>query len=198
MCKVICITNRALCREPFLERLERITAGKPDAVVLREKDLPERDYLMLAEHVSEICGMYHVPLILHSFPDAAREIGASAVHLPLPVLRNLPQNARETLPAFGVSCHAAEEAQEAESAGASYLIAGHIFDTDCKKGLPGRGLRFLNAVCSSVQIPVYAIGGITPERVPAVLESGASGVCIMSTLMQCEDPAGLIRQLRGE
>ena len=198
MCKVICITNRTLSPEPFLQRLAMIAAGNPDAIVLREKDLSESDYLTLAQQTAAICGAHQVPLILHSYPDAAQKTGASAVHLSLQVLRNLPQNERKKLPSFGVSCHAAAEAQEAESAGASYLIAGHIFDTDCKKGLPGRGLHFLHDVCRSVEIPVYGIGGITPERVPAVLESGAAGVCVMSSLMQCEDPAGLIRRLRGE
>ncbi|MBQ8922995.1 MAG: thiamine phosphate synthase [Oscillospiraceae bacterium] len=198
MCKIICITNRALCREAFLQRLERIAAGGADAVILREKDLPEPEYAVLAEKAAEICQGCQVPLILHSFPQSAAKCKAAAVQLPLPVLRGLSPERREQLSRFGVSCHAVSEAQEAEAAGASYLIAGHIFATDCKKGLPGRGLPFLHDVCSSVQIPVYAIGGMTPERVPAVLDAGAAGVCVMSGLMQCDDPADLIRRLKGE
>ena len=67
--------------------------------------------------------------------------------------------------------------------GASYVTGGHIFATDCKKGVPPRGLDFLKAVCSSVNIPVYAIGGINGDNINSVLNAGASGACIMSGLM---------------
>ena len=63
-----------------------------------------------------------------------------------------------------------------------------FFDTDCKKGLPGRGLDFLKAVCSSVSIPVYAIGGISPKNFSMVRNVGANGGCIMSSAMNCTNP----------
>ena len=79
-----------------------------------------------------------------------------------------------------------EEAVEAVSLGASYVTAGHIFATDCKKGLPPRGLSFLKEVCETVSIPVYAIGGITFDKTQwnALKEQGASGACIMSGMMK--------------
>ena len=61
---------------------------------------------------------------------------------------------------IGTSVHSVEDAIKAEQLGATYMTAGHIFATDCKKGLPPRGLDFLKNVCDTVQIPVYAIGGI--------------------------------------
>lgn len=61
---------------------------------------------------------------------------------------------------IGISIHSVEEAKEAEQLGASYLTAGHIYATDCKRGLPPRGLGFLKEVCREVSIPVYGIGGI--------------------------------------
>lgn len=169
MCKVICVTNRALCGEDFFARIERIAAARPDAILLREKDLPEAEYTSLAGRVVEICRRYDTACILHSYAKPAAELGAACLHLPLPVLR---RTAVTAIP-FGVSCHSAEEAQEAAGRGARYLIAGHIYETDCKKGLPGRGVDYLREVCRSVEIPVYAIGGITPENVPEVLRAGA-------------------------
>ena len=67
------------------------------------------------------------------------------------------------------------------------MTAGHIFATDCKAGLPPRGTDFLKEVCSAVQIPVYAIGGIRPEekQIEKVLSCGAAGACIMSGMMEC-------------
>ena len=94
---------------------------------------------------------------------------------------------RAQLPAIGASVHSPEEAVLAEKLGASWLIAGHIFATACKPDLPPRGLDFLRNVCSSVSIPVYAIGGITPERLPAIMQAGAAGCCGMSQMMQCPD-----------
>ena len=89
MCKVICITNRALCREDFLTRIERIAQAQPDAILLREKDLPEDAYTDLARRVQAICTALGVPLYLHSYPQAALALGAAHLHLPLPVLQEM-------------------------------------------------------------------------------------------------------------
>ena len=88
---------------------------------------------------------------------------------------------------IGVSCHSVEDAVAAEERGCTYITAGHVFDTDCKKGLPGRGLEFLQKVCKSVSIPVYAIGGIGSENINAVRAAGAAGACVMSGTMVCTD-----------
>lgn len=197
MCKILCITNRKLCKGDFPARIAAIAAQQPAGIILREKDLPEPEYAALAEQIMKICSTHGVPCILHSFPQTAAALHADFLHLPLPVLRGLPDAARTALPAFGVSCHAVGDAQEAAAAGASYLIAGHIFATDCKKGLPGRGLAFLHDVCSSVTLPVYAIGGISPDNAGAVMQQGAAGICVMSGLMQCDDPADYINRLKG-
>jgi thiamine-phosphate pyrophosphorylase len=82
--------------------------------------------------------------------------------------------------------HTVSEAKEAQELGADYLIAGHIFPTDCKKGVAARGLIFLEVVCDSVTVPVFAIGGITEERKEAVLSTGAKGICQMSEAMTCK------------
>ena len=68
------------------------------------------------------------------------------------------------------------------------MIAGHIYATDCKKGLPPRGLEFLEEICRSVSLPVYAIGGIRLDRkqIEKTLAAGARGVCVMSGAMTCE------------
>ncbi|MBP3700615.1 MAG: thiamine phosphate synthase, partial [Lachnospiraceae bacterium] len=84
---------------------------------------------------------------------------------------------------------------ETEGMGCTYIIAGHIFDTDCKKGSPGRGLDFLRQVTRAVSIPVYAIGGIAPENISLIRTSGAAGACVMRGAMVCEDPAEYLRSL---
>ena len=64
------------------------------------------------------------------------------------------------------------------------MTAGHIYATDCKKGLPPKGLSFLTDICVNSSVPVYAIGGITENKVPELKQAGAKGACIMSAAMK--------------
>ena len=67
------------------------------------------------------------------------------------------------------------------------MTAGHIFPTDCKKGLPPRGPQWLREICRAFNGPVYAIGGINAGNILSVRQAGAAGACIMSGLMACAD-----------
>ena len=84
----------------------------------------------------------------------------------------------------GISTHSLEQVQEAEKCNASYVFFGHVFPTDCKKGVPPRGLHFLEKICHNASVPVYAIGGITPQNAAQAVKAGAAGVCVMSWGMQ--------------
>lgn len=194
MFDLLCLTDRTLCREPFLDRVAAIAAARPAALILREKDLPEDQYQALAAQVMSLCRQAGVPCILHTFVGAARALGATAIHLPLPVLRTLSAEEKAAFATIGASCHSVEEAREAAALGAAYLTAGHVFATSCKAGLPGRGLGFLAQVCAAVPCPVYAIGGVGPENLPALAQAGAKGGCVRSPLMTCPDPGAYLRQ----
>lgn len=196
MSDIIVITNRSLCREDFPARIEKIALAHPTAIILREKDLSEKEYKSLAAQVLEICNNHGVRCILHSFPETAAELNCSALHMPLHRLSLLSSEERASFKVLGASCHSVEDAKEAEKLGCTYITAGHIFDTDCKKGLPGRGLNFLKEVCQSVTIPVYAIGGISADKVALIRESGAKGACVMSGAMTCEDVQKYLGEFR--
>lgn len=187
---LICVTNRTLCREDFLNRIEQLATSHPAAILLREKDLAEAAYTELAEKVLCICKKCNTLCILHNYEHTAQTLHHPALHLPLPILRTLTETERMKYRILGSSCHSVEDAKEAAALGCTYITAGHIFDTDCKKGLPGRGVDFLRQVCSAVSIPVYAIGGICPENIEVVRSAGAAGACIMSSAMMCEDTEG--------
>ena len=194
MFDLLCVTDRALCQASFLDRVAAIAAAQPAGIVLREKDLPEDQYQALAAQALEICQRAGVPCILHTYVSAARALGAAAIHLPLPLLRGLSEAEKAVFSTIGASCHSVEEAREAASLGATYLTAGHVFATGCKPGLPGRGLAFLAQVCAAVDLPVYAIGGVGPEHIPALAQAGAAGGCVRSPLMTCPDPGAYLRQ----
>lgn len=85
---------------------------------------------------------------------------------------------------IGTSIHSVEDAVFAESHGADYITAGHIFTTDCKKGLPGRGIDWLKSICHAVSIPVYAIGGISDANVSILSDCNIAGYCMMSASMK--------------
>jgi thiamine-phosphate pyrophosphorylase len=177
-----------------MEQLSRIAEAAPKYIILREKDLDESDYHALAEKAMEICRWSATRLILHYYWKIAIELGSDSIHLPLHILRELTAEDKEHFSLIGASCHSVEDAIEAEKLGADYITAGHVFATDCKKGVPPRGLDFLREVCKSVDIPVYAIGGIAPENFPQVMDAGASGACVMSGFMKCAEPKDLLNQ----
>lgn len=197
MSEIICVTDPGLCREGIEKRLELIAAARPAAVILRAKTLSAAGYRALAEKARDICEKHGVKLILHGFVDEALALGHDAVHLPLPELRKLDSSTKKRFDIIGASCHSVEDALEAQSLGCRYIVAGHIFDTDCKKGIPARGLDFLSSVCRAADIPVYAIGGITPANLPSVLERGAAGACVMSALMTRDDPGKYLEELKN-
>ena len=197
MSDILCVTNRALCREEFLTRVERIAACHPAGIILREKDMKPEAYGELAAAVMEICAQHGVRCILHSFSDIAVSLQADAIHLPLQLLRTLPQEQKAQFKILGASCHSVKDALEAQALGCTYITAGHVFETDCKKGLPGRGLEFLQNVCAAVDIPVYGIGGIDADNIALVRDAGASGACLMSSLMATEDVEGLMKAMEG-
>ncbi len=193
MSDIICITNRQIfdrfheCHsdEDYLEHIRSIiTDRKPSAIILREKDLSDEDYLRLAEKVIPICESHGVKCILHNYVTAAVKLRHKAIHLPMPVLQSLTAEQRQFFTILGASCHSVEEARKAVSLGCTYITASHIFPTGCKPDLPPRGLVFLSEVSQAVNIPVYALGGIHPQNAAAAIDAGAAGVCMMSEFMK--------------
>ena len=97
----MCITNRKLCQEDFFTRIRKIAAAHPAAIVLREKDLSEREYIDFAEKILNICREQDTACILHSFPEAALELGCDSIHLPLPVLMKMGASAAAKISGAG-------------------------------------------------------------------------------------------------
>lgn len=182
MYKILAITNRKLCRGDFLEQIKKIARSNVEGIILREKDLTEKEYRQLALAVVDICNKYKKRCTLHTYIDVALEMKISNIHLPLTIAKE-QRNKIGRFEMFGISTHSIKDAIEAQKLGATYITAGHIFETDCKKGMPPRGLTYLKEVCNAVSIPVYGIGGITMENTKEVIDHGAEGICMMSSLM---------------
>lgn len=186
MFKIICITDRKLCQEDFLTRIEKIASAKPDRIIFRDKECSDEEYATFAFKVLEISVKYGVPCSVCRNVDFGNNI-----HISMSMLRHFPFR-----DLTGASVHSVDEAVEAEKKGVDYVIAGHIFETPCKPDLAPRGLDFLKQVCNAVKIPVYAIGGINADNIHLIAKAGADGACIMSGFMTCENPEEFIKDLR--
>ena len=199
--KLNIITNRKLCENENLEKqIEKIFLAYEKKIILknfeivsftlREKDLDENEYLNLVEKIYPICKKHKINLILHQNYDLNLDdkYMIEGLHLSYEIFKSLNKNIREGLikkyKRIGVSIHSLDEAKEVESLGATYVVAGHIFKTDCKKGLEPRGLNFIKELSSILTIPIFAIGGINQKNYDLVINSGAFGVCMMSSLMK--------------
>ncbi len=199
--KLNTITNRKLCENENLEKqIEKIFSAykrkiiledfEVVALTLREKDLYKNEYLKLVEKIYPICQKYRIDLILHQNYDLNldEKYNIGGIHLSYDSFKSLNKNIREELikkyKKIGVSIHSIDEAKEVEMLGATYIVAGHIFETECKKDLKPRGLNFIKNLSSILTIPIFAIGGINQENSNLVINSGAFGVCMMSSLMK--------------
>ncbi|WP_418752075.1 thiamine phosphate synthase [Frisingicoccus sp.] len=205
---IYAITNRKLVsgdEAVYFKQIEKIAAAGPDGIILREKDLSSPEYELYAERCREICDKWGTPLILNHFWEVGKKLDIRRIHLSMLVFRQLSERGKtgdsdspfKGWAQVGVSVHSLEEAVYAGKAGADYLIAGHIFLTDCKKGVPARGLDFLKEICEAVSIPVFAIGGMNVEHGRAAMAAGASGVCMMSELMESDAPEEIIKLFSG-
>ena len=186
---LIAVTDSATCPRPLAEQIERLaklTELRPQAIILRAKSLNKAAYRKLALQAQQSCKAAVIPLILHSDWQLASELGIQNLHLPLALLRQLPTCERVHFTWLSTSVHSVEEAIEAQALGATVLIAGHIYTTQCKAGLAPRGLGFLQAVCNAISLPVYAIGGIGFDAAQhaELLANGARGACVMSAYMK--------------
>lgn len=199
--KLNIISNRKLCENENLEKqIEKIFSAYQRKIILenfeivaltlREKDLYKNEYLKLVEKIYPICQKYRIDLILHQNYDLRldNKYNIKGLHLSYNTFKSLNKNIREELikkyKKIGVSIHSIDEAKEVEMLGANYVVAGHIFKTDCKKDLEPRGLKFIQELSLILTIPIFAIGGINQENSHLVINSGAFGVCMMSSLMK--------------
>ena len=199
--KLNIISNRKLCENENLEKqIQKIFSAYERKIILknfdivaltlREKDLNKNEYLKLIEKIYPICQKYKINLILHQNYDLNLDdkYNIEGIHLSYSIFKSLNENIKAELikkyKRIGVSVHSLNEAKEVESLGASYVVAGHIFETECKKGLEPRGLKFIEDLSSALSIPIFAIGGIDEKNSQSVIDSGAFSVCMMSTLMK--------------
>ncbi len=138
-------------------------------------------------------------LIINDRMDVALVAEAHGVHLgpdDLPLAAARKMAPKEFL--IGSSVDTAEEARQAESEGADYLGAGPVYPTQTKKTTnPVIGPKGLEEIVMAVSIPIVGIGGIGPENISEVLDTGAAGAAVVSSVVSSADPEAAVRALRA-
>lgn len=187
---------------PLEEALWLAALGGADVIQIREKKAPA---LAVFEFTRSLIARMREAgassqVFVNDRLDVAMAAGADGVHL---AAKSLPvAAAREVVHRAGVglvvgcSVHSLDEALAAEAAGADYVTFGHIFPTASHPGLPPRGVRELAQVVEALSIPVVAIGGIDAANVGEVLATGASGVAVISAVVEAADPRAAVARLK--
>jgi thiamine-phosphate pyrophosphorylase len=187
--KLYLVTSRALCASGSLETVVAQACGAGvRAVQLREKDLSGRALHSLAVTMRQVTKRTESKLLINDRADIAIGVGADGVHCPE---NGLPVHvARQVCPQalVGASAHSLERAVAAGASGADFVVFGPVFATPSKAkfGEP-QGLDALSVVSRDAGLPVFAIGGITPENAHLCLEKGAAGVGVISAVLSAED-----------
>jgi thiamine-phosphate pyrophosphorylase len=183
------ITDRKVTKMPLPEAVRLALKGGVLAVQLREKDLPMRELLALAQELRKITKEFGARLFINDRVDVAVAVDANGVHLggqsmPLAAVRSIV--GRNML--IGVSTHSIEEAREAEKGGADFITFGPIFSTPSKVkfGAPV-GIEALRTVKKNVRIPVFGLGGIKSKNIAQVMQAGADGIAMISAILAGDD-----------
>jgi thiamine-phosphate pyrophosphorylase len=182
------VTDRRRC--PLLERVvDSACRVGVRAVQLREKDLEAKHLLELAQRLRRTTSAHGARLFVNDRVDVTMASGADGVHCPedgFPPRLARRLLGRDTI--VGASCHSAESVERAADDGVDLVFYGPVFSTPSKAAYgPSLGLDALRNVCGRVGLPVFAIGGVTPERSVGCMENGASGVAVVSALLASDD-----------
>lgn len=194
--RLYAVTDRSWLKpsEQLTDVLELLLQNGVTCVQLREKKLPDEQLIANAHAVKALCRRYKVPFIVNDRPDIAKEVGADGVHVGLSDMGI--EKARAFLgPDYiiGGSAHNVQEAMAAEAAGADYLGCGAVFGSTTKLDVGSLPIPVLKDICSSVTIPVVAIGGISLNNISALQGTGIAGPAVISALFAAEDPATAAR-----
>jgi thiamine-phosphate pyrophosphorylase len=156
-----------------LSALQRAMDSGIELIQIREKSLSARDLARYVEAVLRLSNPHGTRILVNDRLDVALACHAHGVHLRSNSIS--PRIVRPiTPPGFliGVSCHSIADLEDA--GGADFAVLAPIFETPGKG--PPLGLRYLAQAVHSTPLPVFALGGITQDRIPVCLRLGAAGI----------------------
>lgn len=183
------VTDRKWTGEKTLYRqVEEALKGGATLIQLREKNMPQEEFLKEAREMAALCHRYGTALIINDNVEVALKSGADGVHVGM---EDLPvKEIRKQVPGdfiIGATAKTTEQAQRAEKEGADYLGVGAVFPSPTKKNAIRITTEELKKICSSVRIPAVAIGGITSENAGTLVGGGMAGMALVSAVFGASD-----------
>ena len=193
------VTDRAWTgKKTMLEQVENALRGGATCVQLREKEMDQDDFLAEALEMKTLCRKYSVPFIINDNVDVAVKCGADGIHVGQHDM--IASDVRALIGEdmiLGVSAQTVEQAVLAERSGADYLGVGAVFATSTKLDADTVSRETLKAICTSVSIPVVAIGGIYRHNIMQLAGTGIGGVALVSAIFGSKDIESECRELRA-
>ncbi|MDR3198485.1 MAG: thiamine phosphate synthase [Planctomycetaceae bacterium] len=194
------LTDIRADEEEFATFIRTVLNGGADVIQLRDKKADDRTLLCRSRILKEqiTASGRSVLFVMNDRPDLARLADADGVHvgqeeLPVEAVRRIVGTGM----LVGVSTHCIEQARQAVSDGADYIGAGPVFETPTKEFAEIAGIHYLQEIVAEIQIPVFAIGGITAENLDTVLAAGIKRVAVGSFLLQASDPQKTATELKN-
>ena len=183
--------------QTLYQQVEAALKGGATLIQLREKDMDEEEFLKEAREIADLCHSYKKALIINDNVKVALKSGADGVHVGQEDMS--ASDIRKTVPedfVIGVTAKTKEQAKKAEREGADYLGVGAVFPSSTKENAIRITTETLKEICSSVEIPAVAIGGITMENMSALAGGGMAGMALVSAVFASSDIEGETRRIK--
>ena len=196
-CRLYLLLTRKLCRLDPLETVAQAMDGGVDLVQVREKPIlpADRDWL---QQVRELCKRARVPLFINDSKDLAGTDPSFGLHLGQEDLAAYaPGLLRQRDFSLGISTHSTFDLDRALLEEPDYVGLGPCFPTTTKGYQDALSAERIRQVVLASPVPVFAIGGITPERVDLLLDKGLRRFAVSSTILDTDDPKTASEALRS-
>jgi thiamine-phosphate pyrophosphorylase len=195
---VYVLLTESLCKTGLLPTAKSVLSAGCKLLQLREKELPDQALLERARRLQCMCNEYNAVLICNDRVDAALAVGASGVHVGQDDFT--PEEIRTVSGLrllVGRSTHTVEQARHAlVEEHVDYIAIGSMYDTSTKLKRIMAGLTLAQQVCAmKSDVPVFAIGGITEERLEELKRAGVRRIAVSSTVISSEDAGEVTRRL---
>jgi thiamine-phosphate pyrophosphorylase len=179
----------------------QLCEGGSDLIQLRAKNSTPAEVRTFAERLLPITAAANVCLVINDHPEIAAEIAAPICHLGQEDFFDAGYTDVSQLKypnlKIGLSTHAPPQAERAVNAGADYVAIGPIYATGTKPTAKPATLDYVRWAAANVKIPWFAIGGINFETLDAVLEAGATRICVVSAILNAPNVAEACRKFKS-
>lgn len=176
----IAITGSAASNAAFTAQLKKLISKQPPLIQFRQRDLSDEDFQSRVQSALALCRAHAIPLTINTDPTRFEALGGDALHVNSAVLRQLKHRPVPAQMRFSASCHCVEELHMAAALQADYVLLSPVASTTSHPEHSPMGWERLAQFTSAVDLPIYALGGMTVDDIPIAFAHGAVGIAAIS------------------